>query len=233
LEESIHHDWLPDLILFSESLSVKHGKKLADRFKKKGVQIESVSAGELRKLSDTEQSQGIVGIFTIPDYHLNDAYKEKVNNFLLIDNVSDPGNAGTLVRSACAFGFDMILATETSVDIYNPKVVRSSAGAIFGIPCLTIADGFIENLKKTKGIPLLAADLKGDDINAAIDKKIANKGFILAIGSESHGISNKFIRKADYRIRIRHSNRVESLNAAVAGSIIMRHLYDLFSGRKN
>jgi len=144
---------------------------------------------------------------------------------LLLDNISDPGNAGTLLRSALAFGFDAVLLTNNSVDPFNPKVVRSSVGAIFGFPIITATADEILRFKRYDGFKLVVADIKGLDLNS---KKLNVKNYsriVLALGSEAKGVSEYILSKADIRIKINHEDKVDSLNVAVAGSIIMKEFY--------
>ncbi len=142
-----------------------------------------------------------------------------------MDGISDPGNAGTLLRSALAFGFDAVILTNNSVDPFNPKVVRSSVGAIFGFPIITATVEEILRFKKYDRFKLIVADTKGLDIHS---KKINVKNYsriVLALGSEAEGISEYILSMADIKIKINHEEKVDSLNVAVAGSIIMKEFY--------
>ena len=142
-----------------------------------------------------------------------------------MDNISDPGNVGTLLRSAQAFGFDAVMLTNYSVDPYNPKVVRSSAGSIFGLTIITATTDEILRFKKYDRFKLIVADIRGIDLHS---RKINIKNYsriVLVLGSEAKGISDNILSKADIKIKVGHSDKVESLNVAVAGSIIMKELY--------
>jgi TrmH family RNA methyltransferase len=218
---------LPEIVFYSESMLGTRGRKLIDRFARHKIPTESVLAKDINYISGTKTSQGLVGIFKLPEYNLNELINDQ-GNYVLLDNISDPGNAGTLIRSALAFGFNMVLMTPNSVEIFNPKVIRSSSGAIFGIPVIAITLNGIKKLRKEIPINIIIGDLNG------VDSLFGIKGFndscamIFGIGSESIGLSQEIRELADIKLRVFHSNKVESLNAAVAGSLLMKEIYDRF-----
>lgn len=224
LEESLRNKFLPVKLYFSESLLTDRGGWLVNEFKKEKIPLSKISAREIMALSDADTSQGVLGLFNIPQLKPGIAFK-KSHKLLLLDNISDPGNAGTLLRSAQAFGFDAVVLTNNSVDPFNPKVVRSSAGAIFGFPIITATVEEILRFRKYDGFKLIVADMKGINLQS---KKTNIKNYsrlILALGSEAKGISKYILAKADIKIKVGHSTKVDSLNVAVAGSIIMKELY--------
>ncbi len=209
---------------YAESLLTDRGGWLVNEFEKEKISLSKISAKDISAISDANTSQGILGLFNIPQLKPGVAFK-KSRKLLLLDNISDPGNAGTLFRSALAFGFDAVILTNNSVDPFNPKVVRSSAGAIFGFPIIPATAEEILRFKKYDGFKLIVADTKGIDLHS---KKINIKNYsrlILVLGSEAGGISDYISSKADIRIKIGHTAKVDSLNVAVAGSIIMKELY--------
>ncbi len=143
---------------------------------------------------------------------------------------SDPGNLGTLIRSGLAFGFDRLILTGSSADPFAPKVVRSTAGAIFGIKIVRLPETEHDELVKTKAatkLKLIGAVALRRSVPPPLTKEIVEDGVILAIGSEAEGLSEEIINMIDRRITIRHTAAVESLNAGVAGSILMKQIYDL------
>ncbi|MCP4705462.1 MAG: RNA methyltransferase [candidate division Zixibacteria bacterium] len=224
LEESLRHKFLPIKLYYTESLLSDRGQWLVNEYNKEKVPLCKISAKEILALSDASTSQGVLGLFNIPQLKPGIAFK-KSRKILLLDNISDPGNVGTLFRSALAFGLDSVILTNNSVDPFNPKVVRSSVGAIFGLPIIRATVEELLRFKKYDGYKLIVADMKGIDLNS---KKINIKNYsrvILALGSEAEGISEYILAKADIKIMINHSDKVDSLNVAVAGSIIMKELY--------
>lgn len=227
LEESIRHWWLPRKIYYAVSRLGTRGEELLEKFRRLQVETAAVSARDLEQMTDTETSQGLLGLFDIPQASSDHFMKSDCRNILLLDNISDPGNAGTLIRSALAFEFDYVIVTGNTVEPFNPKIIRSSAGAFFGIPTISLSSGQIASLKKEKGMTLMTADPTGEPLVKIVGRLRPDTKIILGIGSEAAGLSEPIRDLADYRLRIIHNNNVESLNAAVAGSIIMRELFDI------
>lgn len=144
-----------------------------------------------------------------------DTLSELSDNILILDHIQDPGNMGTLIRSAEAFGFNTILAVD-SVDFYNSKVLRSSMGSSFR---LNLIESSYEEISKLNNYTIYIADMHGEDYRKIkIDGKIA-----IVIGNEGNGIS-EHIRKLDCKIlKIPMEGKIESLNAGVSGSILMSY----------
>ncbi len=216
----------PDVIYYSEVLLNPRGQRLLAKLRRSGLQTVPLAAQDLTKVSDAETCQGLLGVFKVPNPDLSKIVKQD-SRILVLDNISDPGNAGTLIRSAAAFQFAAVAVTNYSVEPYNPKVVRSSAGTIFAIPTAVVTVEEIIAVKQQWRFPLITADLRGTYLRNALRKVDSRKGLMLAIGAETAGISKKLDSIADIRIRIKHASAVDSLNAAVAGSIIMKEVYEL------
>jgi TrmH family RNA methyltransferase len=228
LEESIRNNRLPEAVYYSENLISENGQELIKRFRTLKVPMHMTSRRDAESISDTHTAQGILGLFAIPSIEF--ASISRYKRILLLDNLTDPGNAGTLIRSACAFGIELVLMTPNSVDPFNPKVVRATAGAVFACPIAVAPIKNIAAFKKNNRFQLISADPYGEELNMGL-KKVKEK-FILAIGSEAAGLSSEIVSMTDIDVRIQHSPKVESLNAAVAGSIIMKELFERFSHRR-
>ncbi len=171
----------------------------------------------MRKLSSVEAPQGILGV-------CNKVQNQRISDrVLLLDNLQDPGNIGTLIRSCAAFGFNTIIANNT-VDFFNDKVIRSSQGAIFKIALFNAS--VIDFVKENSDYHFIATDLKAK--NDLSDFSIDNEKVGLILGNEGQGISEDLLELADAKVKIRMAD-MESLNVAVAGSIFM---YQLTVGRK-
>lgn len=173
-----------------------------------------VSEDILKKISTQKNPQGVVAICSMR--------KEKEishNNVLYLDGVSDPGNLGTLLRTALAFSFKDVILSKGSVSIYNEKTISSSQGAIFR---LNIISGDEQNLidLKEKGYKILATEIKGSVELKNIKKSDKQ---VLILGNEAHGVNEKILNLADERIRI-DINEIESLNVAICGAIMMHYL---------
>jgi TrmH family RNA methyltransferase len=224
LEESLRCRYLPTKVYCADSELSERGHRLVREFKRAGVSVNNLSVRDFSGITETESSQGLLGVFEIPDSKL-EALIPIGGRILLLDNISDPGNVGTLFRSALAFGFEAVIMTNRSVDPYNSKVVRSSAGAVFGLPIISATGEEILRFKNNNEFKLIVADIKGIDLNSVRANIRKYARLILALGSEAAGISENLASMADIKIRINHSRKVDSLNVAVAGSIIMKELY--------
>jgi len=173
---------------------------------------------QYEKLSDTVSPQGIMAIckkqvLTV-DSIVNDTCL-----LLLCEAVSDPGNVGTLIRSANAAGASGVILTQGCADLFNPKVIRASAGALFHIPCIVDEDALeITSFLKNHKILLAAAHLKSDISPYCVDM---TKATCIMIGNESFGLSNNISAQADVSVKIPMKANAESLNAASAGAVLL------------
>jgi TrmH family RNA methyltransferase len=226
LEEAFRHGRFPEFVCFSPSLLSVRGEQLLRRLKSHGVRNESLKAPQLRSLADTDAPQGLLGVFLIPQGELDELCRPRFRKLLLCDGISDPGNLGTLFRSALAFGFDMLLLIGNCADSYSPKVVRSSMGAVFGLPITVAEADEAMSFIKSKGYAVIAADTGGKEHRKRLKDLVRKGRLVLAIGSEASGLSPGVRSASDLRYRISHTDGVESLNSAVAGSILMKQVYD-------
>jgi TrmH family RNA methyltransferase len=227
LEESIRHRFLPLTVYYAHAMLSSRGKKLIKLFEKKGLQTISLTAKELRSISDTETPQGMVGLFATPSRKLSELCRPPFRMLLLCENISEPGNLGALTRSALAFGFDPVLLSRNSAEPYSPKAVRASAGAVFGLRIMEVTLKEIDALVLEERLIVIAADPGSKTLAKLPIKRVKGKKILLAIGSEAGGLSKPLLARSDFRVRIWHSDAVESLNAAVAGSILMKEMYQI------
>lgn len=160
-------------------------------------------------ISSTEHSQGIVAIVKMNLKSGSSLRKDE--RYVLLDRLQDPGNMGTIIRSACAFTIRGIILTPGCVDAFSPKVTRAAAGALAKVDIINI-----ENLNEIAGFNIIASNLKGKDAS------LFNwpESFILAIGNEAAGVSGELLSMAGTSVSIPISGCVESLNAAVAAGIL-------------
>lgn len=179
------------------------------------VPVYAVAQDVMEQLSDCRTSQGILGVVEYTSLPLE--IDPARGNYLLLDGVMDPGNMGTLIRSAVAFGFDGIFLRGDCVEVFNPKTVRATMGALPFSRVWKIDDAIFRTLEKS-GYDLIVTVLHGgENINSTtFDKKN-----MLVIGNEARGISAEVLALASRKVSIPMSGNVESLNAAVAGSICM------------
>lgn len=171
-----------------------------------------VSDEVMRKISNTEQPQGIIGVFPLP------AAEPPVTpqRILILDAIRDPGNLGTILRTAAAAGAQAVVLAPGCVDPYNPKVLRAGMGAHFRLPVLEMSWSQIEHY--TAPLRVYLADSRGDIRYDAVDWP---PGWGLVIGSEAHGASTEAARMAHARVMIPMAAETESINAAMAAGIIL------------
>ena len=174
-----------------------------------------VSQKVFDSITDVTNPQGILAV--VEKNKVNDIdYKQDF--FLILDDIQDPGNIGTILRTADSINLNQIIVSSKTADAFNPKVVRSTMGAIFRINVIVCDDlsGVISQLKKHK-VKIAATDLKTDKSIYDVDyKKTA-----VIIGNEANGVSEKLLERADVKIKIPMTGKTESLNAAVATGIIL------------
>ncbi len=190
------------------------------------VAITEVTDEELKKITQLSSSQNVLGVFSMPSNSLNkDIFSLKLN--LVMDDIRDPGNLGTIIRIADWFGIEQVICSSDSVDLFNPKVVQGTMGSLARVKVVyTDLFDLFKNLPE--GIPVYGALLDGENI---YHSQLESTG-ILLIGNEAHGISEKLLPFINKKISIPPFNpntlKAESLNAAVATGIICAEF-----GRRN
>ncbi|MFQ5498990.1 MAG: TrmH family RNA methyltransferase [Candidatus Zixiibacteriota bacterium] len=226
LEESLRFRSPPETVYHAPSLLSDRGHTLIGRLGRY-ARIVQVSSRELAQLSGTMSPQGVVAVFGLPKTGLSELYRRTCRRLLVCENISDPGNMGTLIRSARAFGFTFVSLCGCCVEPYSPKVVRASAGAVFG--CRVAIASTVELLQLTdlENIMVIAADGNSRNTKLPGASTVRQKKVALAIGSEAKGLSEALRAGAYATVRVAHHSAVESLNAAVAGSILMKQIYDM------
>ncbi len=181
------------------------------------------------RLSDTVHSQGIIAVARRPQPDPEGFLSQVEGPVLVLDRVQDPGNAGTMIRTAEAAGFGGLIALTGSADLYSPKVVRSAAGSLLRLPVLTDigADRLIA-LARGCGRKLMVTAL--EDAEDCFEADLPLDG-VLVIGNEGRGVCGELIAAADLRLTIPMEGRIESLNAAVAAGILMYQINHRNRGR--
>lgn len=190
----------------------------------KGRKYEVVANDVFTKISDTVTPQGILAIVKKDEQNIEKMLESKNGRmFIILEDLQDPGNLGTIIRTAEGAGVAGIIMTSNTVDIYNPKVIRSTMGGIYRVPFLYTdrLDETIKSLKKS-GVTVVASHLNGKN-NFYEENYKGNVAFI--IGNEANGISDETSKMADLLVRIPMCGSVESLNASVAASILMYEAY--------
>lgn len=200
-------------VYVTEGFEKKYGDRLA------GCRYELISDAVCRHLSDTRTPQGVTALVKKQETPLEEILARDENPCLfLLENLQDPGNMGTILRTSEGAGVSGIIINRESVDPYNPKVIRSTMGAIFRMP-FVVVDDFEDVLRRLKeaGVRTFAAHLDGEDFY----RQDYRGGCAFFIGNEGNGLSENLAARADGRIRIPMKGQVESLNAAVAATVLM------------
>lgn len=195
------------------------GEKIIFDARKLNIPIKSTSAKSLEQISDTQHHQGIIALADLPDF----SSKEYGDCILALDRISDPGNMGTLLRTAEWFGVNSILLSEDCVDPFNPKVVRGGMGAHFWMDSITtvkLAETLLQ--LQFRGYTIIGGDVIGIPMSELILDK--NQKWVLVVGNEAHGISESVQHSITQMVSILGKGNVESLNAAVAGGVILEKL---------
>lgn len=186
-----------------------------------GYNYNVVTDALLKKISDTVTPQGIVCLVKQKKCTVDQIIEHRNTEkscIVVLDRIQDPGNLGTIVRTAEAAGISGIVMSSGCVDIYSPKVIRSTMGSIFRVP-FAVSDCLVEDIKKMKdaGIVTYAAHLNG----TIYSEELKVKDLALLIGNEARGLSDDVSDLADRKIKIPMEGKVESLNAAIATAILM------------
>lgn len=205
-------------VFVSKSFEVENKKLLNGIYPK----YETVSDKVFESVSDTKTPQGVMAVVKRKEYTLEGILEgagESSHNLLILDSLQDPGNLGTLVRAGEGAGITGIVMNETTVDIYNPKVIRSTMGSVFRVPFVYVRD-LKETIKKlySRKIDVYASSLEGAIEYDCPDYK---KDIAFVIGNEAAGISKDVSDLVEKKVKIPMLGEVESLNAAVAGSLLM------------
>ncbi|HEY9152358.1 MAG TPA: RNA methyltransferase [Anaerolineales bacterium] len=219
VEEALAANWPFRFVLVSDELS-ERGKELIKKLEDRKIDVEKVESRLLQSLSETETSQGILAV-------LNDSpipIPESPNFVLIPDSVRDPGNLGTLLRTADAASVQAVLIPPETTDAFAPKVVRAGMGAHFRLPIHSMSWDEIQ--LQSKGLQLFVADMNGQSC-WEIDFR---QPLALIVGGEAEGASEQARKLATASVKIPMAGKTESLNAAVAGSVLM---FEVMRQRRN
>lgn len=191
-------------------------------------EYEIIADNVFKAISDTQTPQGIMSIVKMPEYSLEDVLDGDRTHLLILESIQDPGNLGTMIRTGEGAGITGVIMNKTTVDIFNPKTVRSTMGSLYRVPFVIVDDlkATLAELKNS-GINLYAAHLKGKGLYDEPDYTKAS-GFL--IGNEGNGLSDEIAECANTYIKIPMEGQVESLNAAISATLLM---YECNRQRRN
>lgn len=183
--------------------------------------VRVVTESQFRYISHTQTPQGVMAVVMMPEDIYSDTLPSNSGDrILLLEDIQDPGNTGTLIRTAAAFDFSGVLMTENCADPLTPKCIQSTAGSVLSVwlrrtpECLELAGRL-----RQSGYSLVAADLHG---TSGLEVSNDKSNIIMALGNEGAGLSERLLDMADYRVKIpTHHRKAESLNVAASGAILM------------
>jgi RNA methyltransferase, TrmH family len=217
ISEALSSGFVCELII-----STNHFNEVSEDFFQdkniKSIRHETAKQVEFEKLSDTKTPQGVIGVFQKKEIR-----KAVLNSDIIValENISDPGNLGTILRNADWFGFRQIILSENCAEIYSPKVIRSSAGSVFHLDIFE-EENFFDSLRelKRKNYKIFTADLDGKNVYELESKEKC----IVVFCNEGNGPTNELLAISDSKITIRKIGKAESLNVASASAIILSEL---------
>ena len=213
LEEAQDSDWETRLVLYSEELS-ERGMQLVEAFQSQGTKIEAVTTQVMRAVSDTETPQGILAVMGMRSL----PYPDVLDFVLILDQLRDPGNLGTILRSAAAVNVQAVFLTPGTADQFSPKVMRGAMGAHFRIPVHTADWEEIRSLFEKSGLHTYLAAANRGQVYYQVDYQVP---LALIIGGEASGAGETAFQTAESLIHIPMPGGGESLNASVAAGILL------------
>lgn len=196
------------------------GNALAERLRTAGVPVDQVAPLEFASAAETESPQGVIAIAEIPERGFQDLPTDWKGVVLVLDGVQDPGNVGTILRTAAALGAAATVALPGTVDLWNAKVVRSGMGAQFRHLAFPSTWTELDSFRGASGAAVLAADASGDAVGSV---RVPGRA-LLVVGNEGQGLSAEARTRADRLVALPIAPDVESLNVAVATGILLHQL---------
>jgi len=222
-EEAADSSWPIESVLFTAPFEQKPiGNKLLRKLQARKAELLPVRSPVLDRLSDTVTAQGIICVVKMRTVRLSDLLEKKPRVLIALDGIRDPGNVGTLIRTADAFGVDGVILSRDTVELYNPKVVRASMGSMFHLPIPDELDleMTVTRLKGRK-FKIVGTDVAEGPGTEALSR--AGR-ICLLIGGEAEGLNRRLRGLCDRIVHISTSGRAESLNVAVAGGILLHEI---------
>ena len=208
-----------DYVFINEDFEKKQEhKEFLETLKKKDIRVYKTTNKIFEDLTDTENTQGIIGVVKFKQRTLEENLTDDNRFVLILDRIQDPGNMGTIIRTADAAGVDAIIALKGCVDIYNPKVIRSTMGSIFDMNVIHATQEEALRILKLKKFDIVSSYL---DTNNYYNTVEYNYNTALVIGNEANGINEELVSKSDVLVKIPIYGKAESLNAAISSAILM------------
>ncbi|AZR73670.1 23S rRNA (guanosine(2251)-2'-O)-methyltransferase RlmB [Anoxybacter fermentans] len=197
------------------------GMELLFKLREAGVDEILLDDRLFKEVADTETPQGILAILKQPEFELEDliAKKRLYPHILMLNGIQDPGNLGTIIRTAAGAGWSGVILTKGTVDLYNPKSLRATMGAIYKMPICKVEDlNFVWKKLRTHGYQIIVAALEGKTWHFEVD---FSRPTLLVVGNEGNGVEPEVLKSADQLVKIPMAPDAESLNVAIAAGIII------------
>lgn len=206
--------------------SLKNGKTDKEQSllnKVESVGFELVTDEVMKRAADTQTPQGVLTVLRQPSYEQEEILSAENGLYLLLEDLQDPGNLGTILRTGEGAGITGVIMTKGTVDIFNPKTIRATMGSVFRVPFLYVErlSDILEEMRRRK-IATYAAHLQGKD---SYDAFSFSAGTAFIIGNEANGLKEETAALADFYLKIPMEGSLESLNAAVSASLLMYEAY--------
>ncbi len=219
LKELVTRPHLAREVFATEQAATRYASELSE-LEAFGVEVTLVSERIMEKLSETKSPQGILAVVSQLHVDLDQALAKKPSLVAVLDQARDPGNAGTILRAADAAGVDLVIFTKDSVDVYNPKLIRSTAGSIFHVSVVIDAESrSILSKLKAAGLQVWATAMSGESVTGLAHELAAPTAWIF--GNEAHGVSDELLAAADRAVSLPIYGQAESLNLAMAASVCL------------
>jgi TrmH family RNA methyltransferase len=221
VDEALNSNWeIETIVATKDFIDNRANDSLFGIIKRTHVPFFEIASKELDTITETESAQGIAAIMKmkIQDVQKNKLFEKQRATVVILDHVTDPGNLGTIIRTCDWLGVDAIILSKNSTELYNPKVVRSTMGAIFHLPifCEVELEEFLNGIKNYQ-FKIITTVLKGESVSSvSFPQKVA-----FVFGSESHGISELMLNASDVKLTIPKFGEIESLNVSVACGIVL------------
>jgi RNA methyltransferase, TrmH family len=214
----------PELVLelFATPTALERHPHLTESARRAEVEIEFVSEAVLEQMADTVTPQGFVAVCRQFPTSVKDIFSSAPRLIAVLEEVRDPGNAGTIIRAADSAGADAVILSGRSVDLYNPKVVRSTTGSIFHLP-IAVGASFPDVRARcaAAGLQVLAADIKGEDLLDARSAGVLAAPTAWLFGNEARGLTDEDLAQVDRSVRVPIYGSAESMNLATAASVCL------------
>ena len=209
---------IAELAVSEEFASYHQDAGLLGKIEKLNIKTYLFTPKLFKEITDTETPQGILAIMRIRKHELKHEL-DKNGLYVILDSIRDPGNMGTIIRTADAAGFSGVILSKGCVDVYNPKVLRSTMGSVFHMPVYQVGD-VLETTKflKLNGVSIYVSHLEG---KVSIFEADMISGAAIVIGSEAEGVCEELKAMADLLVRIPMPGKAESLNASIAAGIMI------------